>query len=82
MSDNTLRIQIALEGPNYITKELLLDVIRPEWSLKVAFFGNYWTNTSPRLWMYSLAYQSPPHLVLCSEKHKLRINSELVIFTT
>ena len=33
----TLRVQKTLEGPNYVTKELLLDGFRPEWSLKVAF---------------------------------------------
>ena len=46
MSGNTLRVQKTLEGPNYITKELLLDSIRPEWSLKVALSGNYWIKSS------------------------------------
>ena len=42
MSGKTLTVQITIEGPNYSTKELSLDTSRPECSLKVAFFGNYW----------------------------------------
>ena len=46
MSKNTLGVQKTLKDPKYMTKELSLDSIKPEWCLKVAFKGKNLTNSS------------------------------------